>query len=34
MYDLAARYTDLRYAGTTDEDALRAFKDAVKAFKL
>ena len=34
MQDIATRYTDLRYAGTNDEGALRAFKDAVKSFKL
>ncbi len=34
MHDIATRYTDLRYAETNDEGALRAFKDAAKAFKL
>ncbi|MFA6119969.1 MAG: DUF3488 and transglutaminase-like domain-containing protein [Sideroxydans sp.] len=34
MHDIAKRYTDLRYAGTNDEGALRAFKDAAKSFKL
>ncbi len=33
MYDISKRYTDLRYAGTNDEGALRAFKDAVSNFK-
>jgi len=33
MHDIAKRYTGLRYAGTNDEDALRAFKDTVKNFK-
>ena len=32
--DYAKRYTDLRYAGANNEEALRAFKNAVKAFKL
>jgi ribosomal protein S21 len=34
MHDIAKRYTDLRYAGANDEDALRAFKAAANAFRL
>ena len=34
MHDIAKRYTDLRYAGANDEEALRAFKAAANAFKL
>jgi transglutaminase-like putative cysteine protease len=34
MHDITTRYTDLRYGGTNDEGGLRAFRDAVKAFKL
>lgn len=34
MQDIAKRYTDLRYGGADNEEALRAFKDAAKAFKL
>jgi hypothetical protein len=34
MQDIAKRYTELRYGGADDEEALRAFKDAAKAFKL
>ncbi len=32
--DIAARYMALRYGGTPDEASLRAFRDAVRAFKL
>jgi hypothetical protein len=34
MHDITTRYTELRYGGTNDEGGLRAFRDAVKAFKL
>ena len=34
MHDITTRYTNLRYAGTGDEGAVRAFKDAAKTFKL
>ncbi len=34
MRDLAARYVSLRYAGETGQEAARAFRDAVRAFKL
>ena len=34
IYDIAARYASLRYGGETDKEALPAFKDAVRLFKL
>jgi transglutaminase-like putative cysteine protease len=34
IHDLAARYTALRYGDTTGQQALQAFRDAVRAFKL
>ena len=34
IYDIAARYTSLRYGGESEQDGLPAFKDAVRAFKL
>jgi protein-glutamine gamma-glutamyltransferase len=34
VHDLAARYAALRYGGNTEKEALPAFKDAVRAFKL
>jgi hypothetical protein len=33
MLDLAQRYVSLRYGGNAEQDALPAFKDAVRAFK-
>ncbi|MDH2915434.1 MAG: transglutaminase domain-containing protein, partial [Gallionella sp.] len=34
IHDIATRYIGLRYDGKSDEGSLRAFKDAVKSFKL
>ena len=34
IHDLAARYAALRYGGNIEKEALPAFKDAVRAFKL
>lgn len=34
IYDIAARYTSLRYGGETEQEGLAAFRDAVRAFKL
>lgn len=34
MYDIAARYASLRYGGEAEKDALPAFKNAVRMFKL
>jgi hypothetical protein len=34
MLDVAGRYMSLRYGETRDEASLRAFRNAVRAFKL
>jgi hypothetical protein len=34
IYDLAARYTSLRYGGEAEKDGVDAFRNAVRAFKL
>jgi transglutaminase-like putative cysteine protease len=34
IYDIAARYTSLRYGGEAEKDGLPAFRNAVRAFKL
>jgi hypothetical protein len=34
IHDIAVRYAALRYGGEKEKEALPAFKDAVRAFKL
>jgi transglutaminase-like putative cysteine protease len=34
IYDIAARYASLRYGGESEKDALSAFRNAVRMFKL
>jgi protein-glutamine gamma-glutamyltransferase len=34
IHDIAARYASLRYGGESEKDALPAFRDAVRTFKL
>jgi hypothetical protein len=34
IYDIAARYSSLRYGDEAEKDGLIAFRNAVRAFKL